>query len=161
MSTSRKVVDIARQGALFLVRDVGKRAIIDRKSVTPGSLDLDAQIREMVTQGLKQTPLSRPEVAAHMSLALGRDFTKAMLDTFSAESKGGHRLPAAYAPAFAVVTGDAAIISLLCQAAGGAFVPDAEILKIELHRLQGERRELKEKEQLIKQLIEALGEATK
>jgi hypothetical protein len=161
MSIERKILDPARQGALFLVKNAGKKAIVDKKSIIPGSMDLDAQVRELVSEGLKQTPLSRHEVAAHMSMALGRDFTKTTLDTFSAESKGGHRLPAAYTSALAVVTGDTSIISIICEAAGGAFVPDAEILKIELHRLQGEKRELKEREQLIKKLIEAISEVAK
>jgi hypothetical protein len=91
-----------------------------------------------------------------MSALLGKEVAKSTLDAFSAESRGNHRLPACYVPAFSVVTGDMTVLSALCAAVGGAFLPEAKSLSLELDRIRGERRELKEREQLIRQLLAAL-----
>ncbi len=158
MSIERKRIDAIRQGSLFLVRDRGKIASINRATAIPGSLNLDSQIRELVSEGLKRSPLSRHQIAAEMSTVMGKEVTKTTLDTFSAESKGNHRLPACYVAAFGVATGDTTIISAICEAVGGAFLPDVETLTLELHKIQGEKRELKEREQIIKELMTVLQE---
>jgi hypothetical protein len=146
---------------MFLTSDAGRKAKIDRKSIIPGSMNIDAGIREAITEAFKKTSLSRYEVSAHISSAIGRDVSKTSLDAFSAESKENHKLPASYVPALAVVTGDYGILKLLCSQAGGAFIPDSETLRLALRNIQAEKRELREREDTIKKLLEALAEAEK
>ena len=54
-------------------------------------------------------------VAAHMSGLVGRDITKAMLDSRTAELEGVHRFPAVYLPAFCEAVGSTDPIRMLCR----------------------------------------------
>ncbi len=159
MSKSPWILDAARQGAIFSLSDLGRKGRIDKRSVPEGSMNLDLQIRELVTESLKETSLSRYQVAGHLSAALGRDVSKSVLDSYSAESKADHKLPAAYVPALAVITGDCAIVRLLCEEIGGAFIPDRVALRMELEHIEGEKRDLRHREQIIKRMLQALSEA--
>ena len=59
-----------------------------------GSMDIDRFFRESISESLKNCPLSRYQVAARMSELTGQEISKAMLDSWTAESKEGHRFPA-------------------------------------------------------------------
>ena len=59
------------------------------------------KLRLAIKHALKQCPLSRVQVAGEMSHLIGDvEVTRFMLDTWTAESKEGHRFPAEYLPGF-------------------------------------------------------------
>lgn len=159
MANRRKNLDtVPGQTSLFdLIRQVSEQQkAVSFEADTPGRLNLDAAIREMVSEALKRTEKSRYQVAAEMSRLLGREITKAMLDSWSAESKENHRFPVAYLTAFEVATGDKAILRLLCEMAGGFFIAGEDALYTELGKIDQMKRDLAAKEKLIKQTLEQL-----
>lgn len=122
----------------------------------PGRLNIDATLRGMVSEALKHTRLSRYEVAAKMSSLMGREITKSMIDSWSAESKENHRFPIVYLPAFCEATGDKSIIRLIAEKTGGYFIEGEDALYTELGKLERMKKELNEKEKLLKQMLERM-----
>lgn len=124
--------------------------------ITPGSLNIDTILREMVSSSLKNTTRSRLEVAAEMSKLIDEKITKTTLDTYSAESKKGHRLPAAYLVAFSHAVQDKSILRFICMKAGGLFVEGEDALLLQLGKIEEQKRELLNREKTIRDLIHSL-----
>ena len=101
-----------------------------------GSLQIDIEMREVVSDILKGCPLSRYQVVAKMSELTGEDITKSMLDTWTAESKENHRFPAKYVPAFSMATNNSQLLVYLCRKAGLFVMPDTEALRAEIRHLE-------------------------
>lgn len=156
MSKMKKKLDIGQLDLWDLLKRVQKEQAEALSEEAPGRLNIDVQIRGLVTQALKQTRLSRYEVAGKMSELLGKEITKAMIDSWSAESKENHRFPAAYIPAFCEATGSREILRFLADKCGGFYIESVEALYTELGRLEQQKRELQEKERAIKMMIERL-----
>ncbi len=157
MAKTKQKIDI-RQTSLFdLIREVEERqAPSCAEDETPGRLDIDATLRELITRSLKASALSRYEVAAKMSLLLGREITKSQLDSWSAESKDGHRFPLAYLPAFVAATGDREIVALLCRKANGHFIEGTDAIRLELGRIEEQKKDLQRKERAIREFLGSL-----
>jgi hypothetical protein len=102
-----------------------------------GSFDIDRRFREEISLALKQCPLSRWQVAARMSELTGQEITKAMLDSWTAESKEAHRFPAIFLPAFCEAVGCSELFRL--WAAGRRVrAPGPEALRAEIQRIEEE-----------------------
>lgn len=158
MSNLKVDLDTPRPDIFAHMQQIAERQLPTAQvgSVSPGSLNIDAILREMINHSLKRSKLDRYRVAADMSRLIGKDISKAMLDAFSSESKEGHRFPAAYLAAFVVVTGDVSILAMLCQKVGGFFVPGENVLALQLARLQEEKLELDCREKMIRNLLESV-----
>lgn len=151
----KKKLDIGQMDIFEVIRRVSEeQKAISGKEDIPGRLNIDATLRELVSQALKEPRLSRYEVAAKMSSLLGREITKAMIDSWSAESKENHRFPLAYLPAFMEATGDKTILRFIAEKAGGYFIEGEDALYTELGKLEKMKKEIAEKERLIKQMLE-------
>jgi DNA mismatch repair ATPase MutS len=165
MAKCRKRIDmIPGQGSIFdIIEKIEKdKANHIPDQATPGQLNLDASIRELITEALKKTTLSRYQVAAAMSRDLGREVTKAMLDSWSAESKEANKFPLAYLNAFMKATGDKQIIRLTCSTSGGYYIESEDALRLELGKIAEERKKLSEKERFIRDYLESMtGRITK
>jgi hypothetical protein len=116
--------------------------------------DLGHAIRCRITAALKRCPLSRHHVAAKMDELLGKDITKAMLDSWSAESKEAHRFPLEYLPAFVEATGDRSLLRMICELSGGRFVDNDETLKLELGRISAQEQSLKFRKRSIVNMLQ-------
>lgn len=103
-----------------------------------GSLDIDSRFRAAISEALRRCPESRYGVAARMSELCGVEITKSQLDSWTAESKEGHRFPAVYLPAFCIATGTAEPLALLAELAGVFVLPGPEALRAEIRRLEEE-----------------------
>jgi hypothetical protein len=158
MTKSQKRLDTALNNQLDIFEVIRRMSDVQRaasgQADTPGRLNIDATLREMVSDALKHTRLSRYEVGAEMSKLIGREITKGMIDSWSAESKENHRFPLAYLPAFCEAVGDKSIIRLIAEKAGGYFIEGEEALYTELGKLERMKKEISEKEKLIKQMLE-------
>lgn len=155
MSKSKKILDIA-QPSLFDYLDKLKKQSTTPFAMSkevPGRLNIGASIRDMISDALKGTTLSRHEVAAKMSILLGKEINKSTLDSYSAESKDKNRLPVEYLLAFAEATGNKDIIRLLCDKAGGYFIEGREALHLELGKIQEQKKELTKKERTIRDIL--------
>jgi hypothetical protein len=99
---------------------------------------IDQKFRSSVSEALKRCPLSRYQVAAKMSELTDADITKTMLDSWTAESKEGHRFPAVFLPAFCQAVGDTEPLTILGLTAGVFVMPGPEALRAEIQRLEEE-----------------------
>lgn len=157
MAKSKKRLDIGQLSLLDVIQRVTEQQkIIAGSKDTPGRLNIDATVRELVSEALKRTRLSRYEVAAEMSKLLGREITKSQIDSWSAESKENHRFPLAYLNAFCESTEDKTIIRLIAERAGGYFIEGEDALYTELGKLEQMKRDILEKEKLLKQMLEKI-----
>ena len=161
MSKLRKEVDTRQLSIFEAVKELAERQkrldpFPGKTGKGPGSLNIDAAIREMISEALKNSKMDRYGVASEMSRLLGREVTKARLDSWSAESKEGHKFPLANLPSFAEATGAKAILRFLCELAGGRFIEGEDVLRLELERIGELEREIKVKKRRIR---EALGES--
>jgi len=157
MTKSEKRLDIAQMDIFEVIKRVSEaQKEVSEQKDTPGRLNIDATLREMVSEALKKTRLSRYEVAAEMSRLIGREITKSQIDSWSAESKENHRFPLAYLNAFCEATGDKSIVRLIAEKAGGFFIEGEDALYTELGRIEKLKKELQDKERLIKQMLEKM-----
>lgn len=92
-----------------------------------------------------------------MSILIGREITKTQLDSWSAESKDGHRFPLAYFPAFMEATGDRSILKMLCRKSHGHYIEGSDAIRLELGRIKEEQRDLQKKEKAIRDFLSSLG----
>ena len=101
-----------------------------------GSLDIDRQFRDAISEALKRCPLSRYQVVARMSELTETDITKTMLDSWTAESKDQHRFPAIFLPAFCEAVCCSDPLKLLGKLVGVFVMPGPEALRAEIQRIE-------------------------
>ncbi|MEN2980300.1 hypothetical protein P7L78_26615 [Tistrella bauzanensis] len=87
----------------------------------PGSLAYGDELCGILAHALKETPLSRAEVAARMSDLAAADISEATLNAWTAKSKDRHRFPMEYAAAFEVAT-DTVVLQHLLASKRGSLV---------------------------------------
>jgi hypothetical protein len=124
-----------RQASLL---DILKNYQEEHMSRPAGSFDIDRQLRGVVSEALKHCPLSRWQVAGRMSELTGVEITKAMLDSWTAESKENHRFPAIFLPAFCEATGCNEPLKMMGKLVGMFIMPGPEALRAEIHRIEEE-----------------------
>ena len=118
-----------------------------------GSLDYDAELRHVLSDALKRTPLSRYQVAARMSELAGYTITKEMLDAWTAESKQPWRFPFQFAAAFEVACETTCLQQLLGRKRGSRILVGADALLAEYGRIKQQQADLAEREKALKKQI--------
>ena len=108
-----------------------------------GSLNIHGRYCRCLTRAINQSGLSRWEIAGRMSHLLGTEITKYMIDSWTAESKEGHRFPAEYLPAFCKATGCMEPIQFLAELTGMFALPGPDALRAEIQKLSEKERRLK------------------
>jgi len=136
MANRRKNLDTAQLSIFEILEST--QVEISAQDNPPGSLDVDRQFREVVSEALRRCPLSRYQVVARMSELVGQDITKTMLDSWTAESKEGHRFPAFLLPAFCEATGSKEPLRYLGQMVGVFVLPGPEALRAEIRKIEEE-----------------------
>ena len=131
MSKRKKKVD-KRQMSLF---DVLKReAAGSPDASSEGELDVANKLRITLVVAIKQCHLSRPQIAGEMSHLLGHEVSKTTIDSWTAESKEGNRIPAEYLPAFCRATCDREPLRLLAEHGDMFAMPGPEALRAEIQK---------------------------
>jgi hypothetical protein len=126
----------SRQASLFdILKNLQEESQASRAA---GSFDIDSQFRAAISEALKHCPLSRWQVAARMSELTGGEITKAMLDSWTAESKEGHRFPAIFLPAFCEAAGCNEPLKMMGRRVGVFILPGPEALRAEIQRIEEE-----------------------
>ena len=118
-----------------------------------GALACRAQIAHLMSDALKGH--DRYEVATQMSKLLGREFSKHILDAYTAESRDEHIPPIDTAIAFDMATGGMALLSFYAHKLGARLVVGKENLNWQLGKLETMREDIAKQ---IKQVKLALGE---
>lgn len=108
-----------------------------------GSLNIHSRFCRCLTRAINQSGLSRWELAGRMSHLLGTEITKYMIDSWTAESKEGHRFPAEYLPAFCKVTSSLEPMQILAELTGMFALPGPDALRAEIQKLSEEEELLK------------------
>lgn len=121
-----------------------------------GSLNIHTRFCHSLTTAIKTSGLSRFEIAGQMSHLLGTEISKFMIDSWTSESKEGHRMPCEYLPAFCIATGNREPLQILSEFGGMFCMPGPEALRAEIHKLSEEekkiRAEKRKREQFLKEI---------
>lgn len=110
-----------------------------------GSLDISTKLRAALSAAIKRSPLSRHLIAGKMSDLMDRDITKAMLDSWTADSKDAWKFPAEYIPAFCLATEDTSILELICSECKCLLVKTEDQLRLELGNIVEQEIALRER----------------
>ena len=115
-----------------------------------GSLNYAAELRCALSEALKKSPKSRFEIAARMSELTGQEISKAMLDSWTAESRSPWRFPFEYAAAFESACETTALQDLLARKRGRAVLSMEELLVAKLGLVKKQQSDLAEQEKAIR-----------
>jgi len=120
---------------------------------TVGSLNNTREIANAVSASIRRCPLSRYQIAAHISELVGREITKTMLDHYSGESHERHVIPADLIMVFCHVTGSNELKKVLLEP-GETLAAGKDARYLELARKQARRDRLeREIEELRNELL--------
>ena len=153
MSKRKERID-GRQKSLF---DILQCIQDDHVEELPreGELNIAEDIRLALVNAIRHCRLSRHQIAGEMSHLLGCEVSKTTIDTWTAESKEHHRIPAEYLPAFCKATGDLEPIRLLAECGGMFAMPGREALRAEIQKYdEQERKARAEKRKRLRYLEE-------
>jgi len=115
--------------------------------------DIAAQLRRWLSAAIKNSPMSRFEIAARLSELLDKEISKYQLDSWTAESKEGYHLPAEYVPALAAVLDDISLLRILSAPLGIQVLENKDLMWLEYGKLrQTEKMVRLRKKQLEKKL---------
>jgi hypothetical protein len=130
---------------------------VQPKAPTPGALNIDVQLRGWLAQALKDCGKDREIVAAEMRVLLGASddgedeakVSRAMLDAWTAQSRGAWRFPLSYLPVFIQVTGATWLLDEIARPVGCKVLEGEEVryaamarLDNEIARMQAMKRDL-------------------
>ena len=128
--------DQRNQLSLFdMIEDINPKKF-DTPDFQTETKPLGLRIKEAISEAMKNSGLKRYAIAGQMAEYLGIEITESMLNSWTAESKEGHRMPAEYYPIFCKLTKDYTILEILTASAGGRMVKSEEIYLLEMGRLQ-------------------------
>ena len=118
------------------------------------SFNIDLQLREAISQAIKDCPHSRFQIAAKMSELLGVEISKSMIDSWTAESREGlYRFPACYLPALCHVVGSLEPLRIMVDLLGAYVIQGEEAILTELGRLKAQKRKLAERERALETVL--------
>ena len=121
--------------------------------VRPGSIaGFDHELRQALSQSLKEQPLSRYEVAAKMSEMLGDDISKNMLDAYTAESRETHQISVVRLVAMVLATRDYDLLALVAEKVGCRLLVGEEAVAAEVGFIDQEIEELRARRAELKRL---------
>lgn len=123
------------------------------RTPVPGALDVGLALRGLLSQLLKDSPLSRFDVAARMSELTGHEVTKHQLDSWTAESREGWRFPLEYLPALEVALGTHDVTAWLADLRGARLSVGREALEAQLGRLGRMKDDLARQERALKKML--------
>jgi hypothetical protein len=100
----------------------------------PGSFDDDQLVRSLISAAIKLSGKKRELIADEMTSLVGRSISAAGLNSFSADSKEGHRWPLSWTRAFCTATGDWRLFGSLLERGGIRLITAEEVQLLELGR---------------------------
>ncbi|MBI2313540.1 MAG: hypothetical protein HYU77_13655 [Betaproteobacteria bacterium] len=122
-------------------------------AATEGALNCAVEICHTLSEALKASPQTRYQVAARMSELVGHEISKYSLDSWTAESREGHRFPLEYAPAFEAALESYCLQELLARKRGCRVLKGEEALLAELGSIGQMKAELARQEKAIKDYL--------
>ena len=115
------------------------------------AIQLCGVLSHMITEAIGRKVIrSRYDLAARMSELTGEEITKAMIDSWTAESKDRHRFPLEYTPAFEVACDSHDLQRLICSKRDTALLVGDERELATLGRTVVEKVKINEEERRLK-----------
>ena len=122
------------------------------------SKPLSLRIKDAISEAIKNSGKKRYVIAGEMGEQLGSEITESMLNSYTAESKEGYRMPTEFIPVFCAITKDYKVLDILVAAAGCRMVKSDEIYLLELGRVaQIEESAQKKKAEIQKEMYRLRG----
>lgn len=158
MARKRKDEPAPGQLSLFdIVEEIQEKMETREKDrdtgVNPGGFNISVLLRNELSEGIKNSMMSRHQVAARMSELTGAEITKSQLDSWTAESKEYHRFPAEYLPAYCSVTGYKKPLRIMAKMVQCYLLESEEALLAELGKISQVRKDLTRREKTVRELI--------
>lgn len=125
-----------------------------------GSVNIQAELKEAIAKAMAESGLSRFEIAGKMSDLLAQDVSKYQLDSWVAESKDGHRMPAEFLAAFCMVT-TWNPLELICKKLGLFIMPGYDALRSEIQLFEERIKDLQREKNKRKVFLEEMETETK
>ncbi len=152
-----RLVDSQEQKQMSLFELLAQEAEDRRVEPAEGQYNIQVRLRGALSFALKKAlPKSRWVVADEMSHLLGVEVSKYTIDSWVAESKEGHRIPAEYIPAFCVVTGCLEPLQLLNETCKLFTLKGPDALRADIRRdeeaIKAKQRDKRKKEALLQAL---------
>lgn len=119
----------------------------------PGALAVGTQLRHLLSDLLKASPLSRAEVAARMAELTGEAITVHQLNAWTAESREGWRFPLEYAPAFEAALEIHDLGAWFADLRGARLSVGREALEAELGKIGRLKDDLARQERMLKRVL--------
>lgn len=136
-----------------MLRDEGLYQLPPPSTHTVGSLDIQAELTEVIAQAIKACPKDRYAIATEMSRLAGVDVSKAMIDAWTAPSKEGHRFPLCLLPAFEVACSTIALQECIARKRGSTILVGKQVIHAQLGRLEHMKEEIKREELKLKRQL--------
>jgi hypothetical protein len=133
MSKRRLKVDTTQLSLLDLIKQAQE---LDETPSTQGSLNIEAQVRQELSDAIKTCPLSLHQIAGEMSHLLGETITAEMIYSWTAESKSKHQIWGTRLGVFCRVTGKRRALEIVNETAGVFCLPGPEALRAEIQHLR-------------------------
>jgi hypothetical protein len=128
-----------------------------RPKISISILHIDLLFRTTIAKAIKESNLSRIQIAARMSEALDIEITKTMLDSWTAESREGvNRFPACYLPVFCDATQSIEPLKILADLNGCFVIQGPEALDLEMKKIEDQEKELNEKKRAVKAMRQGM-----
>lgn len=109
-----------------------------------GAMDYRRTVANLLSGLLQQARASRYHVAARVSELADVETSKALLDSYTAESREGHNLPFWKAPLIEAATGRRDLVEWHAAVLGGRVIWGDEILDADVGRLQRQLGDLQD-----------------
>lgn len=119
----------------------------------PASMDFRATVAQLLAQMFAESGLDRWEIAARASRLAGKEISKYMLDSYTAESRDACNAPAWSIPVFETVCNSTLVSNWLASLRGGRLFVGRDALTAELGRIEGQRDELADKVRSLKDTL--------
>ena len=135
-------------------------SLFEPQAPRAGSLNVALELRNALSEAIRDCGLSRALIAATMTDLIWGDagegeITKAQLDAWTAPSRGEWRFPLEYLPAFVQATGAVELLKLLAGKVGCFVLPSEQVKVMELAVLKVRREQLAQAERRLKEEITA------
>jgi len=145
---SRKIKD--RQITTFECLKSRTDQQTQQNSSTEGQYSIIDQLKASLRTAIKNSPLSRTQIANEISSLVNDSISKVMIDSWTRESdeingRPGRHIPAEYLPAFCKVTDDNAPLIIMTKMVGLFVLTGPEALRAEIQKLDEEYLRIKAK----------------
>lgn len=122
-----------------------------RAATAPAALaGLEAQVSYAVGTILNSDPRTREVIAAEMSVLLGEEVSRAMLDAYSSPAREGHRVPFVRLAALVAVCKRHDVLDQLLRPIGAGVLVGDEVMTARLGHIDRQIEELKAEQRALR-----------